>query len=364
MLAVVYDAARHPTGEELKMEAVSAKARLSTAFLLLVALIAAVLAAGSSAASPSALQQAILVQEQRSDALLARGDVVGTGVGEDASGAPEIVIFATQPVQVASTIGGFPVDVEVTGPISAAGLAAPRKRPGGGTTPEPAPTGFFTRPVPIGVSTGNAGECSAGTIGARVKDGAGVYALSNNHVYALENNAKAGSEVLQPGRYDTGCSYSPANAIGQLSKFVPIVFSKAASNVVDAAIASVKAGALGNSTPANGYGTPSATAQAASLGQPVQKYGRTTSLTTGAVVAINAEVDVAYTTGTAHFVDQVVVEGKKPFLKSGDSGSLLVTQTGANPIGLLFASGGSGKYAFANPIGAVLTQLGVTIDGK
>ena len=67
---------------------------------------------------------------------------------------------------------------------------------GGGATKTPTPTSRFTRPVPIGISTGNAGECSAGTIGARVKDGSGhVFALSNNHVYALENKAPLGSQV-------------------------------------------------------------------------------------------------------------------------------------------------------------------------
>ena len=66
------------------------------------------------------------------------------------------------------------------------------------------------------------GECSAGTIGARVIDSVGyVYALSNNHVYALENTASIGSDVLQPGRYDTNCAIDPNDIIGQLSDFEP-----------------------------------------------------------------------------------------------------------------------------------------------
>ena len=91
----------------------------------------------------------------------------------------------------------------------------------------------------IGTSTGNINSCSAGTIGARVTDGRRVFALSNNHVYALENNAPLGSEVLQPGRYDTNCSVNQDDVLGTLASYVPIVFSTSASNSVDAAIARV-----------------------------------------------------------------------------------------------------------------------------
>jgi hypothetical protein len=348
------------------METVSARTRLGIAFALLAIAVAAALAVRSSAASPSAQQQAIVVQEAHTDALLARGGIVGTGVGQTATGGPEIVVFATRPVAVAGSFDGFPVDVEVTGPIGAANVAAPRKKPGGGGggTTETGPTGFFARPVPIGVSTGNAEECSAGTIGARVRAGSNVYALSNNHVYALEGNAGESSEILQPGLYDTGCAYKAANHLGTLADYAPIEFTTKASNVIDAAIALTNEASLNTKTPANGYGEPDSQAQAATVGLAVQKYGRTSSLTTGKVIAVNAEVNVAYSKGTAHFVDQVVVEGKKPFLKSGDSGSLLVTQTAANPVGLLFASDASGKFAFANPIEDVLAEFGVTIDGK
>jgi hypothetical protein len=342
----------------------SSRLWLTTVLAVLALLVALVLSADHSAAGLSGLQHAIHVQEQSSAGLLDRGAVVGTAVGEDASGEAEIVVFAKRPVSVATTLGGVPVGVEVTGPIAA--VKAPGKGPGGGGGTTTSPISRFTRPVPIGISTGNAGECSAGTIGARVKDGSGnVFALSNNHVYALENKAPIGSQVLQPGLYDTGCAYNAANVIGTLSNFSPIAFSSSASNVVDAATASTTTANLGNATPANGYGAPSSATQAATVGLAVQKYGRTSSLTTGTVTAVNGIVEVGYGAGTARFVSQVIVQSSKPFLKSGDSGSLLVTNNAAaNPVGLLFASGSSGKFAIANPIGPVLSQLGVTIDGK
>jgi len=365
-----------PTGSERRF--VARKLRLTVAFAVLVALIAIALAASSSAAGPSGLQRAIAVQEQNTDRLLSRGVFVGTGVGLDSSGSPEIVVLAKRQAHVAHSLGGFPVELKVTGPISSLRLAAPRKKPenpggghhggGGGEETETSlsPTDRFDRPVPIGVSTGNIGECSAGTIGARVKDGSGnVYALSNNHVYALENGASIGSTILQPGRYDTGCSTGEGNEIGTLSAFADIDFSSSANNEVDAAIAATSADNLDKKTPGGSYGEPSSTPVAAAKGLRVQKYGRTTEETHGEISAINGTVNIGYRNGTAQFVHQIFVEGRKPFIKAGDSGSLLVTDNAsANPVGLLFAGDNSGKFAVANQIDSVLSRFGVTIDGK
>ena len=80
---------------------------------------------------------------------------------------------------------------------------------------------------------------------------------------------------------------------------------------------------------------------------------------------VNYIGDVDYSTGTAHFVNQIVIYSTKgPFTKRGDSGSLVVTDPDKNPVGLLFAGNQSGKYAIANPIGPVLDAFGVTIDGE
>jgi hypothetical protein len=220
----------------------------------------------------------------------------------------------------------------------------------------------FDRPVPIGISTGNERACLSGTIGARVKAAGKVYALSNNHVYALENLAPLGSRVLQPGRYELNCASGLDGVVGSLTRFVPIVFSSTANNMVDAAIAVSSPTLLDRKTPSDGYGTPAATPVTAVLGQGVQKYGRTTGLTTGWVDAINATVTVTYATGVTRFVGQVLVTGRGTFCRAGDSGSLIVTTAGRQPVGLLFAGTPYG-YTFANPIGAVLKALNVTIDG-
>ena len=263
-----------------------------------------------------------------------------------------------------STLEGVPVVVEATGEFRALQEVIDIKTKG--KTSGTSATGKFPRPVPIGVSTGNVGECSAGTISARVKDGPGnYYALSNNHVYALENTAPTSSDVVQPGLYDTRCVFDASNVIGTLADFEPITFSRSANNVLDAAIALSSTANLGNSTPSNGYGTPKSATVAASIGQKVQKYGRTTALTYGKVSGINATILVGYDSGTARFINQIVVSGNKGgFIKAGDSGSLLVTDPAANPVGLLFAGDASGKTAIANPIDPVLSHFGVTIDGN
>ncbi|OGG56252.1 MAG: hypothetical protein A3F84_10290 [Candidatus Handelsmanbacteria bacterium RIFCSPLOWO2_12_FULL_64_10] len=304
----------------------------------------------------------IAAQNRHTDRLLAIRGVVGTAVGHAADGSWAIQVF-TEAAGVAGIprdLEGISVDVVVTGKIVA--LA-----PKGGSSPDP--RSRFDRPVPIGVSTGNENECAAGTIGCRVKDASGnPFALSNNHVYARQNSASLddgdgnGEEVLQPGRYDTGCSFDPNNIIGSLSDFELIKFD-GSDNTIDAAIAASSTANLGNTTPSNGYGTPSSTATTAFVGQLVQKYGRTTKLTKGKVTGINATVNVGYSSGTAHFVGQIVVQGTKPFIKAGDSGSLLVTDPGKNPVGLLFAGTSSG-IAIANPIEPVLTRFGVTVDGQ
>ena len=51
------------------------------------------------------------------------------------------------------------------------------------------------------------------------------------------------------------------------------------------------------------------------------------------------------------------------FIKAGDSGSLLVTREGNNPVGLLYAGSLGGRFGVANQIDDVLSELNVTIDG-
>lgn len=323
--------------------------------------------ASARADSARALARAIDVQEAYTETLMARPGVVGTAVGYDRQGRLAVKVFVVAEANAAGVpqrLNGMPVVVEVSGEIVA--RRDLREAPSAVETEvEVDPTARFPRPVPIGVSTGHP-MISAGTIGSRVKDSAGkVYALSNNHVYANENQASLGDAVLQPGIFDGGAR--PRDTIGTLRRFVRLAFCDPApfcpGNTMDAAIALSSPSLLGRATPADGYGTPRSTIASPSLGLRVMKYGRTTAHTYGRISAINATVDVLYTKERARFVKQMLIRPGS-FSTGGDSGSLIVVAGGADArqaVGLLFA--GSASLTVANPIGPVLRRLQVTIDG-
>lgn len=285
--------------------------------------------------------------ERHAKDLLDSVGIVGTGVGLDATGRPVIRIYVESGAAAGlpAALEGFSVQRITTGIITAR-----------------APTDRFPRPVPIGVSTGHP-AITAGTLGARVTNGTNVYALSNNHVYANVNNASIGDPVLQPGTLDGGTD--PADRIGTLADFQTITFD-GSQNTIDAAIALSSTANVGTATPADGYGTPSPTTTTAFVGQAVQKYGRTTALTTGTVSEVDVTVDVCYVFfiicwQEARFVDQISVT-PGTFSAGGDSGLLIVTQGGNQPVALLFA-GGEGR-TIGNPIDLVLSRFNVTIDGS
>jgi hypothetical protein len=318
---------------------------------------------------------AIAAQSRHQTAIMSQSGVEGIGVGLTENGKAAVVIMTANAAVsgLPNSLDGVPVKVMPTGPFSAVLPSAKPDGPGnghgggggggGGTTVDP--TAAFPRPVPLGVSIGNENECAAGTLGARVTKGGSVFILSNNHVLARQNAGSPGEDILQPGRFDTSpqCSLPADGPIGALSQFVTISLS--GTNTVDAALASTTTGNVGNATYAGGYGVPSSTTRSASVNMAVQKCGRTTGCTHGTVSAINATINVQYDFGVATFVNQVVVAGAKhkAFSGSGDSGSLIVTDdANANPVALLFA--GSRTTTIGNPINAVLSALGVTIDGK
>ena len=311
------------------------------------------------------LGPALAAQGKHTGRLMADRDVLGTGVGRLSDGRPEVTVFARNAgaaARVPNELDGIPVTVEVTGEITAlpeVSNASPRARPGGGGGGSIRPTDF-ARPAYIGMSTGNALECAAGTIGAKILKGGAIYALSNNHVYARENAGSQGETIYQPGRYDLNCASGSQYEWATLVPVQNINFG--GNNTVDVALAKLNDGTqLNASTPPNGYGAPNSTTTTATLNMAVQKYGRTTGLTTGVVVGVNVTVRVQYTDGIATFVNQVQIRGDKgAFSKAGDSGSLIVTRNSAkNPVALLFAGGQTST--FANPIGAVMQAVGGTI---
>lgn len=85
------------------------------------------------------------------------------------------------------------------------------------------------------------------------------------------------------------------------------------------------------------------------LGDVVTKEGRTTGVTRGRCVGIEATSHVGYDEGTAVFKRQLVVEGLgMNFSAGGDSGSLVMLDSTKQPWGHLFAGGGN--QTICNPI--------------
>jgi len=307
------------------------------------------------------LAAALDAQSEFSPDLMSRPGVVGTAIGIGPNGRANVIVLlahASPQLALPLALDGTPVMTQVTGEFRSLG-EVPEASTGSAN-----PAASFPRPVPIGVSAGQF-DVTAGTIGARVRSGNAVFALSNNHVFANRNQAEKGDNILQPGRVDGG--QNPTDAIGTLHDFEAIRFCgiglQCPENQIDAAIARTTTSDLGTATPDGGYGTPSAKVAKARLGMMVQKYGRTTGHTHGQITGINATINVGFGNGTARFTGQIVVTGGR-FSAPGDSGSLIVVDTEGSDdrrsVGLLFA--GSETTTLANPIALVLDRFDVTID--
>jgi hypothetical protein len=223
-------------------------------------------------------------------------------------------------------------------------------------------------------------DCCGGTLGSLVSDRSGnLYILSNNHVLAESDQARAGDTVVQPALVDLNCNPQAGRTVGALRYVVPL---KSTQTNVDAALAAATpavdgtGGILQLGPMLNGSLTPGAPAAgtgealtASLLNQiRVVKSGRTTGLTCSTVNTVNLTVAVDYYYDCAEsqpyytktYTNQIGMPGAS-FADSGDSGSLVIDAGNAQPVGLLFATGAdnSGQgFSVASPIQDVLDELG------
>jgi hypothetical protein len=238
-------------------------------------------------------------------------------------------------------------------------------------------------------------DCCGGTLGALVEDTEhNSYILSNNHVLAESDQGKIGDTIDQPGLIDNACRPlsqpgSTVRSVGSLRYYVPLATSQ---TNVDAALAAVTPGAVSpdgsilqlGAVGAGANGSVGTAPPVAGVGEAlnannlsglrVAKSGRTTGLTCSAVESVSLTVKVDYYKDCAEtqpyytktYTGQIGISGNS-FSDSGDSGSLIVDASNAQPVGLFYAGGTDGNgngLSVANPIGDVLNELGTQTGSR
>ncbi|MGC1107720.1 MAG: hypothetical protein WA876_14395 [Candidatus Acidiferrales bacterium] len=236
-------------------------------------------------------------------------------------------------------------------------------------------------PIKLGTSGGNINdedstECASGTLGSLVVRAGTQYILSNNHVLADSDAGTVGDAITQPGLIDAPnpCFSSGTNTVAHLSQFINLQESNPPADAALAQVVTSPASVdsdgtiieLGDSAP-NGIPTdepPASTILPVSSLVPdttaVAKSGRSTGLTCSTVESTDFEVSVQYQEGlggnsfTVVYDDQIAINGGA-FSAAGDSGSLIVSQAGAQPVALLYA--GSSTETVGAPVAVVLASL-------
>lgn len=250
-------------------------------------------------------------------------------------------------------------------------------------TPNEAAQSF---PIKLGTTGGNANDsnrqgntvtCCGGTLGSLVQRAGAFYILSNNHVLARSDSASVGENIIQPGLVDTNCGATSSSVVGNLSQFANL---QASGTNVDAAIAQIITGAVDTtgtilllgSTTTGGVPDPgpphAGTGITATVGMGVGKSGRTTGLTCSRVGAVGVATSVQYQTGcgtgsmfNVTYSNQISVTGGT-FSGAGDSGSLIVSNSTADPVALLYA--GSDTDTVGNPVQEVLNAMADSLGNK
>ncbi len=225
----------------------------------------------------------------------------------------------------------------------------------------PRPELYVVRnPVQPGNSVGHI-RSLGGTLGAFVKRGAQLMMLSNSHVLANSGKAKKGDDIIYPGKYDGG--KKPADLVGKLADFIQFKLGGEFVNRVDCAIAAPLESRMGDiKTAIKVLGLPKGVIKA-KRGMKITKFGRTSGRTSGEVLDVNFRTTLTYQgVGVVGFIDQVLCTR---YTEPGDSGSLVIDKASGRAVGLHFsgsaAVGESSGSSIFNPIGAVLSALGVKL---
>lgn len=270
-------------------------------------------------------------------------NVVGGGVGKrikngQATEEDVIHILVTKKESgksVPANLGGFATDVVQVGYIKALSNRD------------------VFRPIVGGVSISNPISQATGTLSGIFKDrtdGKPVM-VSNNHVMARGNQANLGETINQPSPFEG----IPGSAgVGTLKRFTRIL-QEPSINQVDGAVADLSASLRSNyEIGITHIGPIRSVVDDVPINKIVQKSGRSSEVSLGAVLSKHVIVGVDYGDFGAVFTEQILTTN---MLIPGDSGSLLMSLTG-ELIGLGFA--GSDDSSVFIPANIFLQNLNIS----
>ncbi|MCT7369608.1 S1 family peptidase [Mycolicibacterium llatzerense] len=195
---------------------------------------------------------------------------------------------------------------------------------------------------------------SFGTLGAFVEaEHLGHAFISNAHVL---KESLSNSQVWHPGYKDP-----KGLPIGRTYQVVAPAADEI--NTFDAAVASLGGDVSFDCTPVGAARPFGPLTEEIRTGMSVVKSGANTGMTVGTITQIAARTAVYYGRTLITFVRQYEIAGLegRAFSGPGDSGSVVATQDGLHPFGLLFA--GNSQLSWASRLEAVLVGFGVELAG-
>lgn len=279
------------------------------------------------------------IKETVEQQLLKISGVTGVGIGRNSPESINIYLKSQCPkitCNIPDEIGGVPVKQIVTGKITSLAQMAPLQ-----TISRTA----RERPYYAGMSVGSL-KVTAGTLGVKCYDAdtREVLILTNNHVGANESSIQAktasvGDALLQPGIYDGG-KY-PDDNISELVRVIDFDWNE--ENELDMVLhRPINPDDFADGILEIGDVTE---ISEASIGDIVQKSGRSSGLNESTVVDVNATIKVDYETKkSVTFKNQIVITPAIGL--GGDSGALVIRKKDKKAVGLLFA--GSDSITLAN----------------
>jgi len=242
---------------------------------------------------------------------------------------------------------------------------------------------FFNEKYTCGSSVSVGNRRTAGTLGCIVSDQSGArYGLTNNHVTGGCNYTRKGMPIIAPGVKDISSSSFAPFSIGTHAHAIPMVLGEPGtvdhSRNTDAAVFALSNQSQVSSMQRDYYDTPETLAEFSAdieTGTPVKKVGRTTGQTFGFVESLNVgPLALDYDIPTYHSANEAVkfqgrvyfepvyiIRGHDgPFSLKGDSGALVVTNSGEGvegAIGLIFAGDVSENLSYMLPLAPILEEL-------